>query len=152
MREDVEYYNAIIESESNKLADIQHTFDMEVRNNDFAKHLRKIFKKKFKTPKAKSDGDDDDGCVVCLQFFFYTNIPTVNNNDCRSRRFAFGIFVGRKRRRRYDIYRGRQRRIVDSDGSTCGVRRKRVAGRMRPEIVCADVRLEVATTRNRAVN
>lgn len=31
---------------------------MEVRNTKFAKHLRKIFRKKFKTPKVKSYDDD----------------------------------------------------------------------------------------------
>lgn len=58
----------MIENKSNKLIDIQHTFDMEVRNNDFAKHLRKIFKKKLKIPKVKSD-DDDDGNIVILIFY-----------------------------------------------------------------------------------
>lgn len=57
----------MIENKSNKLIDIQHTFDMEVRNNDFAKHLRKIFKKKLKIPKVKSD--DDDGNIVILIFY-----------------------------------------------------------------------------------
>lgn len=36
---------------------------MEVRNNKFAKHLRKIFRKKLKTPKVKSD-DDGDGNIT----------------------------------------------------------------------------------------
>jgi hypothetical protein len=37
---------------------------MEVRNDDFAKHLRKIFKKKLRVPKAKSDDEDDDGNIL----------------------------------------------------------------------------------------
>lgn len=35
---------------------------MEIRNNDFAKHLKKIFKKKFKLPKIKLD--DDNGNII----------------------------------------------------------------------------------------
>lgn len=44
------------------LMDIQHTFDMEIRNDGFAKHLKKIFKKKLKVPKLKSD--DADGTLL----------------------------------------------------------------------------------------
>lgn len=58
IQEDINNFNKIIENKLNILIDIQHTFDMEVRNNNFAKHLRKIFKKKFKIPKVKSDNDD----------------------------------------------------------------------------------------------
>lgn len=41
-----------------RLLDIQHTFDMEIRNNDFAKDLKKIFKKKLKITKIKFDDND----------------------------------------------------------------------------------------------
>lgn len=61
IREEIKLYNKIIENKLNRLVDVQHTFDMEVRNNDFAKHLKRIFRKKLKTPKIKSD--DDDGNV-----------------------------------------------------------------------------------------
>jgi len=38
--------------------DVQHTFNMEIRNNDFAKYLKKIFKKKKKLPQIKCDCND----------------------------------------------------------------------------------------------
>lgn len=58
IKDDINYYNKMIEINSNKLIDIQHTFDMEIRISDWAKHLTKIFKKKYKIPKIKSDNDD----------------------------------------------------------------------------------------------
>lgn len=62
IQESIKLHNTIIENKSNRLIDIQHTFDMEIRNNDFAKYLKKIFKKKFKIPKVKSD--DDNGIIL----------------------------------------------------------------------------------------
>ncbi|XP_022179157.1 uncharacterized protein LOC111039821 isoform X2 [Myzus persicae] len=59
IREEIKYLNDIINNKSNMLMDIQHTFDMEIRNDSFAKHLKKIFKKKLKVPKLKSDDADD---------------------------------------------------------------------------------------------
>lgn len=57
-------YNEIINNNLNKLIDIQHTFDIEVRNNNFAKYLKYIFKKKLRIPKVKSDNDDNrDGNI-----------------------------------------------------------------------------------------
>jgi len=54
------------------LLEIQHTFDMEIRNDSFAKHFKKIFKKKMKVPKLKSD--DADGilinCIILLKCFY----------------------------------------------------------------------------------
>jgi len=54
------------------LIDIQHTFDMEIRNDGFAKHLKKIFKKKLKVPKLKSD--DADGRYIIF-YLFYNSSP-----------------------------------------------------------------------------
>lgn len=48
------------------LLDIQHTFDMEIRNDEFAKYFKKIFKKKLKVPKLKSD--DVEG--ICHNTFY----------------------------------------------------------------------------------
>eukprot|EP00102_Acyrthosiphon_pisum_P018899 XP_016656109.1 PREDICTED: centromere-associated protein E [Acyrthosiphon pisum] len=59
IREEIKYLNDIINTKTNMLIDIQHTFDMEIRNDGFAKHLKKIFKKKLKVPKLKSDDADD---------------------------------------------------------------------------------------------
>ncbi|XP_015370284.1 PREDICTED: uncharacterized protein LOC107166226 [Diuraphis noxia] len=59
IREEIKYLNDVINNKSNMLIDIQHTFDMEIRNDGFAKHLKKIFKKKLKVPKLKSDDADD---------------------------------------------------------------------------------------------
>ncbi|XP_029341420.1 cilia- and flagella-associated protein 44-like [Acyrthosiphon pisum] len=43
------------------LIDNQHTFNMclKLENSGFAKHLKKIFKKKLKIPKIRSNDDDD---------------------------------------------------------------------------------------------
>jgi len=59
-QKDIANYIKTIDNNLNKLIDIQHTFDMEVRNNNCAKQLKYIFKKKLKTPKVKSDDDNDD--------------------------------------------------------------------------------------------
>lgn len=58
MRENIIYYNKIIDNESNKLIEINHKFESAIRNNEFAKHLRKIFNKKLKIPKEKLYDDD----------------------------------------------------------------------------------------------
>ncbi|VVC33540.1 WD40/YVTN repeat-like-containing domain,WD40 repeat,WD40-repeat-containing domain [Cinara cedri] len=59
IQEDITHHNQFIKKKLNEIVDIQHTFEIEIRNNNFAKHLRKIFKKKFKTPKVKTYDDDD---------------------------------------------------------------------------------------------
>lgn len=43
---------------------------MEVRNDDFAKHLRKIFKKKLRIAKVKSDDEDNDGNMITIHNTF----------------------------------------------------------------------------------
>uniref|UniRef100_A0A2S2P1G3 WD repeat-containing protein 52 n=2 Tax=Schizaphis graminum TaxID=13262 RepID=A0A2S2P1G3_SCHGA len=59
IQEEIKHLNDIINNKSNMLIDIQHTFDMEIRNDGFAKYLKKIFKKKLKIPKLKSDDAED---------------------------------------------------------------------------------------------
>ncbi|XP_025191573.1 uncharacterized protein LOC112591851 [Melanaphis sacchari] len=59
IQEKIKYLNDIINNKSNMLIDIQHTFEMEIRNDGFAKYLKKIFKKKLKVPKLKSDDAED---------------------------------------------------------------------------------------------
>lgn len=49
-----------IDNNLNQLIDIQHTFDIEVRNNNCAKQLKYIFKKKFKKPKVKSNNENGE--------------------------------------------------------------------------------------------
>lgn len=74
---DIANYNETIQNYLNKLIDIQHIFNMEVRNNNFSKHLKYIFKKKMKTPKVKTDNDDDndDGMdKITIGFFFNMSI------------------------------------------------------------------------------
>ncbi|XP_050423055.1 cilia- and flagella-associated protein 44 [Adelges cooleyi] len=48
----------IIENKTKEAIDIQNLFEIEIRNNSFAKHLRKIFKKKYKPIRAKLDDED----------------------------------------------------------------------------------------------
>lgn len=63
MRENIIYFNTIIDNYTNKLIEVNHMFESIIRNNQFAKHLRKIFKKKLKIPKVKTY-DDDGGKYI----------------------------------------------------------------------------------------
>lgn len=69
IQESIKLNNKLNENKSNRLIDIQHTFEMEIRNNNFAKHLKKIFKKKLKIPKVKSD--DDNGIIDIEAYFVF---------------------------------------------------------------------------------
>ncbi|CAH1730872.1 unnamed protein product [Aphis gossypii] len=61
IQEDINYYSDINIKKTNMLIDNQNTFDMcmKMENKGFAKHLKKIFDKKLKIPKIKTDYDDD---------------------------------------------------------------------------------------------
>lgn len=50
--------------------DLRNDFDRAVQNNEFSKHLKKIFEKKFKLPKVKSDHDDGNTFIIIVYTFF----------------------------------------------------------------------------------
>ncbi|XP_050529600.1 cilia- and flagella-associated protein 44 isoform X1 [Daktulosphaira vitifoliae] len=59
IEEDIRRNYKIIENKNKEAIDVNNLFEIEIRNNSFAKHLRKIFKKKFKPTRVKLDDDDD---------------------------------------------------------------------------------------------
>lgn len=58
IQDDIEFYNTIIENKTRQLTDIEKLFEAKIQNNEFAKYLKRIFKKKLKLPKVKSASDD----------------------------------------------------------------------------------------------
>lgn len=64
MRDDVAYYNQVIDIETNKLMEIKRNFDLMVKNNFFEKHLRKIYNRKIKVPKEKYSSNDGNTCLL----------------------------------------------------------------------------------------
>lgn len=58
-----------------ELIEIQRTFDLEVQNKKYAKHLRKIFKKKYKQP--KNDDEASDGNVLRYSTPVTVGVPTL---------------------------------------------------------------------------
>jgi len=68
------------------LIDIQHTFDMEIRNDGFVKYFKKIFKKKLKIPKLKSDDAEGNAIIIhfinliiCIYLIVALNIIYISN-------------------------------------------------------------------------
>jgi hypothetical protein len=55
------------------LIDNKNTFDMlmKMENKGFAKHLKKIFKKKFKMPKIKSDYSDGNVIHFIIYYLYF---------------------------------------------------------------------------------
>lgn len=60
IEEDIRRNYKIIENKNKEAVDVNNLFEIEVRNNSFAKYLRKIFKKKFKPSRVKLNDDDGE--------------------------------------------------------------------------------------------
>jgi len=64
------------------LIDNQNTFDMcmKMENKGFAKHLKKIFDKKLKIPKIKTDYDDGNVMHFIIYYlYFLVSLLTQSN-------------------------------------------------------------------------
>lgn len=77
IQDDIEFYNTIIENKMSQLADIEKLFEAKIKNNEFAKYLKRIFKKKLKLPKVKSESDAGNEHESLLQFFLFTSLILV---------------------------------------------------------------------------
>lgn len=74
IQDDIEFYNKIIQNKISQLAEIDKLFEAKIQNNEFAKYLKRIYKKKLKPLKDKSNSDDGNVHEFMLQFFFYLRL------------------------------------------------------------------------------
>lgn len=77
IQDDIEFYNTIIQNKISQLAEIDKLFEAKIQNNEFAKYLKRIYKKKLKPPKDKSNSDGGNVHEFMLQFFLFTSLILV---------------------------------------------------------------------------